>query len=138
MPRRKSPPRDFYSKFYYDRNYHEHETDWRGSRATSTSIQKKRKKERASASTTAPQGHPEQLSTSVPDPSLESLTHGTCLIIGRSGTGKSSLLKTLVSRLANKKNRIYLINVRPDETAEYKKLTTLQVETITLEGARKV
>lgn len=138
MPRRKSPPRDFYSKFYYDRNYHEHETDWRGSRATSTSIQKKKKKEKTSASTTAPQGHPEQLSTSVPDPSLESLTHGTCLIIGRSGTGKSSLLKTLVSRLANKKNRIYLINVRPDETAEYKKLTTLQVETITLEGAKKV
>lgn len=136
MHRRKSPPRDFYSKFYYDRNYHEHEIDSRSRKESS--LQQKKKKEKSASTSATLQGHPEQLSTSVPDPSLESLAHGTCLIIGRSGTGKSSLLKTLVSRLAKSKPRIYLINVRPDETAEYKKLTTLQIETITLEGARKV
>jgi energy-coupling factor transporter ATP-binding protein EcfA2 len=52
------------------------------------------------------------------DPSLENRPYGTCLIIGRSGTGKSTLLKHLVSRMPPRR-LLYLVNVRADESEEY-------------------
>lgn len=59
-------------------------------------------------------------SKNIVDPSLASREYGSCLIIGRSGTGKSSLLKKLVANFP--KNRcIYLINVKGQEVSEYTK-----------------
>jgi energy-coupling factor transporter ATP-binding protein EcfA2 len=139
---RKTPKHstDFYSKFYFDRDYFNIGRE-NGDLGTSRADEPERppcKKKRKSGQNRAQQGHPEQLSQSSPDPSLEGLAHGTTLIIGRSGTGKSSLLKTLVSRIDNSSVAIYLINVRPDETSEYKKLTKCPIESTTLEGAKKV
>lgn len=55
------------------------------------------------------------------DPSLERSQYGSVLIIGRSGTGKSSLLKQLVQRLPKAKH-LYLINVKADEREAYEKI----------------
>lgn len=57
-------------------------------------------------------------STDTSDPSLEDRAYGTCLVIGRSGTGKSTLLKHLVSRMPPRR-LLYLVNVRADESEEY-------------------
>ena len=56
-----------------------------------------------------------------PDPTLASKEYGTCLIIGRSGTGKSTLLKNLVSNLGPRRH-LYLVNVRADEASTYENL----------------
>ena len=53
-----------------------------------------------------------------PDPSLELRTYGTCLVIGRSGTGKSTFVKAMVRCLPPTRT-LYLVNVRPDEAKEY-------------------
>lgn len=58
--------------------------------------------------------------TASADPVLEKSPYGTCLIIGRSGTGKSSLLKSLVTRLPTWRH-LYLLNVRADEKVSYEK-----------------
>ena len=55
------------------------------------------------------------------DPALEQVSYGTCLIIGRSGTGKSTFLKEMVSRLPRGR-KLYLVNVRSDELGEYEKI----------------
>jgi len=55
------------------------------------------------------------------DPALDQVSYGTCLIIGRSGTGKSTFLKEMVSRLPRGR-KLYLVNVRSDEIAEYEKI----------------
>ena len=55
------------------------------------------------------------------DPLLQSSSYGTSLIIGRSGTGKSSLLKTMIRSIERSK-QLYLVNVRGDEQREYEKL----------------
>jgi hypothetical protein len=52
------------------------------------------------------------------DPSLSSLDYGSCLIIGRSGTGKSTLLKKLVGDWP-KSQSLYLVNAKGAEIAEY-------------------
>ena len=49
---------------------------------------------------------------------MEDRAYGTCLVIGRSGTGKSTLLKHLVSRMPPRR-LLYLVNVRADESEEY-------------------
>lgn len=55
------------------------------------------------------------------DPSLMVRTFGCTLVLGRSGTGKSSLLKHIATNL-EKKTTLYLINVRADEISEYTKI----------------
>jgi len=54
------------------------------------------------------------------DPSLGSQDYGSCLIIGRSGTGKSTLLKKLLENYP-KKVCVYLVNVKSGEAFEYTK-----------------
>ena len=55
------------------------------------------------------------------DPSLSDSQYGSCLIIGRSGTGKSSLLKRLVRQMPSSRH-LYLVNVRSDEKQQYEEL----------------
>lgn len=70
-------------------------------------------------------GRKKELSTGKPladnDPSLNDSQYGSCLIIGRSGTGKSSLLKRLVRQMPSSRH-LYLVNVRGDETQQYEEL----------------
>lgn len=130
--------RDFYSKFFYDRNYH-NSTILKTSPTKATASNKRKVNRSAKSRPPFLSGlTPELLSHSIPDPTLETLTHGTCLIVGRSCTGKSSLLRTLVGRWQGKSSRLYLVNVRPDEVAEYKKLTSRAVECLNLEQLKSV
>lgn len=76
----------------------------------------------------------------ISDPSLENRSYGTCLLIGRSGTGKSTLLKHLVSRMPPRR-LLYLVNVRSDECEEYSRNHrggSSRVRQINLSGLREV
>lgn len=79
-------------------------------------------------------------STHVLDPTLSLRSYGTCLIIGRSGTGKSTFLKTMISTQTAKR-KLFLVNVRADEQNEYRHLHrggSEKVNAITLDTLEKL
>jgi len=74
------------------------------------------------------------------DPSLERSQYGSVLIIGRSGTGKSSLLKQLVQRLPQDRS-LYLVNVKSDEKETYERLHaggSAKVTSLSLDSLGKI
>ena len=73
---------------------------------------------------------------STSDPTLESKEHGSVLVMGRSGTGKSTLLKNIVGRTAQR-HKVYLINVKADEVANYRAVHR-NVDTCALSALTKV
>lgn len=58
---------------------------------------------------------------------LETKDYGCVLVLGRSGTGKSTLVRKLVAR-SPRKSKLYTMNVKPDEQSAY--------ETIKNKGAK--
>lgn len=113
---------DEYSSFYYDHNLlsipiiETPSINHRNQLTKQSSSQALLKKKKTSlVSSEVP---PSSLSA---DPSLEQSQYGSVLIIGRSGTGKSSLLKQLVQRLP-KDRSLYLVNVKNDEKETYERL----------------
>jgi len=113
---------DDYSSFYFENDHFsfpELETPPLLSESTKASSSKKeeilRQKKEISRSSLSSSRVQQQ------DPLLKKSTYGTTLVIGRSGTGKSSLLKVAISDLQKSKH-LYLVNVRGDERAEYEKI----------------
>lgn len=116
-PPRTATSKDDYSRFYYS---HDHFSAPLVSTPTLTRSAPKHKKPNLKK-TASGAGWIAPSPTSGPDPTLATKEYGTCLIIGRSGTGKSTLLKNLVGLLPAAR-QLYLVNVRADEAAVYESL----------------
>ena len=70
---------------------------------------------------------------SIPDPSLISSEYGCSLIIGRSGSGKTYYVKSILRNIikSEKKRKIYTINVQSKEyTDDFSKITPISLEQI--------